>query len=77
MVGGRDRARLGGVVDLLPQDVDRRALPGRVQLGDDASGVRQRLAGDVRGRDATDDALRHRGQGAGDRAVEETHGAGS
>ena len=76
VVLGRDRARLLGGRDLLAEDVDRRHLPLRVQLPDDAAGVLERGARDVALGDPLHDRLRDRRQQPHDGAVEDVPRAG-
>ena len=69
-----DRARLVGARDLLAEDVDRRELPFRVQLANDAQRVVERRACDVARREPLHDGPRDRRQEPDERAVEKSHG---
>ena len=64
-------ARLLGLVDVLPEDVDRGHLPRRVQLGHDTARVLERRPGDVTVRDLADDRLRNRRQQPDDGAIDD------
>ena len=74
-VGGGDRPRLLGRVDLLPEHVDRGALAIGVERRDDSDRVGQRRPGDVRRGDALHDCPGNDWEDGGEGAVEEAHGA--
>ena len=69
-----DRARLVRARDLLAEDVDRRELPFRVQLADDANRVVERRSRDVARGEPLHDRSRNRRQEADERSVEKSHG---
>ena len=69
-----DRARLVRARDLLAEDVDRRELPFRVQLANDAQRVVESRSRDVARGEPLHHGPRNRRQEADERSVEKSHG---